>query len=61
MGIFTVIRRQGLCHVLGGCGLEEEGENGVQRPAVAASQGKRQLKLCLTSVGAGLLDSNVCG
>lgn len=34
MGIFTIVRRQGLRHVLGGCGLEEQeeeegGENGV--------------------------------
>lgn len=59
----TIIWRQGFCHVLGCCGLEEEGKRCCLKPLFAAEpQFKCQLVTrWLTSVGAGLLDSIVCG
>lgn len=57
----TIIWRQGLCHILRGCGLEEEGGGGVLVLDFAVQpQFKCQLVTrWLTSVGAGLLESIV--
>lgn len=60
----TVIWRQGFCHVLGCCGLEEEEEEEVLLKLLLAAESKfkcQVVKWRRTSVGAGLLDSIVCG